>query len=117
MALEGYVQNDYSPRTFGDVSNVYITIVSGATPRDAARSSPDTTVTDATGGVYTFTLPKSVFTLVAACKQVGQAASVNANITTTAAALTAGSGTVTLSDSNALGAGEEIHLIFQSCAP
>lgn len=115
MALESKARNMFGDRMFGDISNIFITIVSGATPRDPARSSPDTTVTDATSGVYTFTYPKSTFTLVAGCNQIGQAVAVNANITAFSAAN--GTGTVTLSDAGALGAGEEIHLQLVGCAP
>lgn len=44
---------------FGRLKFVFLRIVAGATPKDATRSSPNTTVTAAGGGQYNVTFPKA----------------------------------------------------------
>lgn len=61
MALESYAANFYGPKLFGDLNLVFIqaTIAggSGAVTRDAAASSPGTTITRSNTGQYDITFP------------------------------------------------------------
>jgi len=62
MALEGYALNCYASKMLGDVNLVVIqgTIAgsSGAITRDAAISSPGTTITRDSAGQYSVTFPQ-----------------------------------------------------------
>jgi hypothetical protein len=61
MAQADYARNCYGPMKVGDLSLIYIqgTVAggSGAVTRDAAASSPETTITRASAGQYTITFP------------------------------------------------------------
>lgn len=113
--LEAYARNIFAPTQFVDVSVVTLVLVSGATPRDPLRSSPRTTAVDATGGVYTCTMPSGM-------KQINIAqGTVNSPGTApgdkvTVHGLTSTNGvttfSVTKSDTTALTGSEEIHLVF-----
>lgn len=63
MALEGYSRNVYGNRARGDLSIVCIqaTFTSGAATRDAATSSPGTTISSGSGSVYDITFPACTF--------------------------------------------------------
>lgn len=111
MALAAYSRNLYGPTKLVDLSVVVIVIVSGATPRDANRSSPDTTVVDATGGAYTCTMPSGQFQLALGAQPVNAGAT-TANITALSSTGGRTTFTVTISDTTALAAGEEIHVAF-----
>lgn len=118
MAKQDYTRNEYSPIKWGDVSIIPIRIVSGATPREPTCSGPETTVTDATGGVYTFTFPGGVLAMVMGATLInGSAIGDDAQITALNA--TAGTGTVRVNNTGpaALGAGQEIHLFIRVGAP
>jgi hypothetical protein len=62
MAKEGYAQNLYGPKMLGDLNVVVIraTMTAGAPVRDAAASSPDTTIALGTAGQFTGTFPAGV---------------------------------------------------------
>lgn len=109
---EGYTKSagPGTPLVFGELEDVFIKLRS--TSIVASDSSPDTTGSHAGSGVYSGTFPKAVRGWVLGCHQVGQAASVNANVT--ALDVAAGTYSVTLSDAGALGASEEIHLLIRT---
>lgn len=111
MALISTCRNVFAAQQFIDVTLVTIVIVNGATPRDATRSNPDTTVVDATGGAYTCTMPSGEKQILLGAEMV--------NATTEKVAVTALSSasgvttfTATASGAAALAAGEEMHLTF-----
>lgn len=70
MALTDYCRNVFGPKTFGDLSLVVIqaTFASGVATRDASNSSPDTTCTGNSGGVYAITFPACQFVHVVGCQ-------------------------------------------------
>ena len=111
MALEQTCRNLHAAQAFVDVNVVTIVIVSGATPRDANRSCPNTTVVDATGGVYACTMPSGQFQVLLAASPVNAGAT-TARVTGLATANGVTSFNVTISDTTALAAGEELHVTF-----
>lgn len=62
MALLDTARNLYGPKLLGDLSFVLIkaTMTAGAPVRDAAASSPDTTIALGTAGQFTGTFPPGV---------------------------------------------------------
>lgn len=111
MALEGATRNIFGNLQLGDLTLISIVIVSGATPRDATRSHQDTTVVDSTGGVYACTMPAGqALILVGAMPLNAGATTARVTGLTTTAGVT--SFNVTISDTTALAAGEELHVTF-----
>lgn len=114
MALEAYAKTLYAPLVFGDLS--LVTIVITASGRDAARSSPDTTVGAGASGAYVCTMPQGQLAPI-----LGFAGCVNAGTTTdgdraTISGLSSTGGTttftVTKNDSTNAAGAEEIHVQF-----
>lgn len=68
MAFAAYGRNVYAPTKFVDLNYVFVqaTIAggSGAVTRDAANSSPETTITRDGVGQYSITFPKGAFAQV-----------------------------------------------------
>lgn len=115
MALQSTCRNLFGAQQHVDINVVTIVIVSGATPRDADRSSPETTAVNATGGVYTCTMPSGQFQILVGAETVN-APNTAPGDKVTVHGLSSASGvttfSVTKSDTTALTAGEEIHLVF-----
>jgi len=64
--LTSYARNLYGPTKFVDLSFVVIqaTMAAGVVTRDAANSSPETTITLDTTGQFSITYPKCLFAQV-----------------------------------------------------
>lgn len=84
MALESYTRNVYGSAQLGDMSIVVLQalMVSGAPVRDAATSSPETTISVAATAQFSITFPKgtSVHLLGAHVVREGEAAGVGQSI-------------------------------------
>lgn len=111
MALEGYAPNDYSPRVFGDVNNVYIKIRDTAIV--ASESSPDTTVVSAGSGVYNLTFPKSVVGWFISAQIIGLGSAVQAEVISFSTSL----GTASIDTGSDLAGGDECHVFLHLAAP
>lgn len=111
MALPDYAQNDYCPKIFGDVSNVYIKIRDLAIV--ASESSPETTVTSAGAGVYNLTFPKAVLGWFISAQIVGLGSAVQAEVIS----FSATAGTASIDTGADLAGGDECHIKLELAAP
>lgn len=111
MSLSDYARNIYAPSQFVDVNVITVVIVNGSTPRDPTRSSPDTTVVDATNGAYTVTMPSGV-KQVCVGQEMVNATTEKVSVTALSSANGRTTFTATASGGAALAAGEEMHLTF-----
>jgi len=115
MALTSTCRNLYAAQQFVDVTFVTIVIVTGATPRDATRSNPDTTVVDLTGGIYRCTMPSAEKQILVGAETVNSP-SADGTDKLSVFNLASASGVTTFdvrkSDTTAFAAGEEGHITF-----